>query len=202
MTDKEQIMIDGVDIMDCDYYYVEQATDQVKCDNYGGYCQEHENCPFKQLTRKTQECEQKEKELLSNEKIINKLMKEVDELKQECEEYKKRAVCFKDVNKQLGYKYLTIKQECEELKEEIINKNEKIKELRFSVSDLTNRLCNLNAEQSFRIVDLEQALNEIEKYQKRNCETCSFYKTDKCGISCQTFVIIDIINKAKDGNNE
>lgn len=89
-----------------------------------------------------------------------------------------------------------------QFKAEIINKNEKIKELRFSVSDLTNRLCNLNAEKSFRIVDLEQALNEIEKYQKRNCETCSFYKTDKCGISCQTFVIIDIINKAKDGKNE
>lgn len=39
-----------------------------------------------QLARKTQECEQKDKELLSNEKIINKLMKEVDELRQECEE--------------------------------------------------------------------------------------------------------------------
>ena len=87
--------------------------------------------------------------------------------------------------------------ECEKLKKEIINKNEKIKELRFSVSDLTNRLCFLNAEKSFRIVDLEQALDDIEKYQKRNCETCSFYKTDKCGISCQAFVIIDIINKAK-----
>lgn len=55
----------------------------------------------------------------------------------------------------------TLENKCEELKKEIINKNEKIKELRFSVSDLTNRLCYLNAGKSFRIVDLEQALDEI-----------------------------------------
>lgn len=30
MTDKEQIMIDGVDILDCDSYYVEQETAYVK----------------------------------------------------------------------------------------------------------------------------------------------------------------------------
>lgn len=58
MTDKEQIIIDGVDIMECDYYYVEQETDQVKCDEFGGYCREHKNCDFKQLARKTQECEE------------------------------------------------------------------------------------------------------------------------------------------------
>ena len=45
----------------------------------------------------------------------------------------------------------------------------------------------------------EQALDDIEKYQKRNCETCVFNKTDKCDISCQIFVILDIISKAKDG---
>lgn len=59
-----------------------------------------------------------------------------------------------------------LKKQNEELKKEIINKNEKIKELRFSVSDLTNRLCYLNAEKSFRIVDLEQTLDEIEKELK------------------------------------
>ena len=58
MTGEEQIIIDGVDIIDCDYFYVEQETDQVKCDNYSGYCRQHKNCPFKQLARKTQECEE------------------------------------------------------------------------------------------------------------------------------------------------
>ena len=58
MTDKERIIIDCVDIMECDYYYVEQETDQVKCDEFSGYCREHKNCYFKQLARKTQECEE------------------------------------------------------------------------------------------------------------------------------------------------
>lgn len=62
MTDKE-IIVDGVNIIDCDYFYVEQETDQVKCDNYSGYCREHKNCPFKQLARKTQECEKYRKAL-------------------------------------------------------------------------------------------------------------------------------------------
>lgn len=46
--------------------------------------------PF-EIKKLRQECEQKEKELLSNEKIINKLMKEVDELKQECEKLKNQV---------------------------------------------------------------------------------------------------------------
>lgn len=41
----------------------------------------------------------------------------------------------------------------------------------------------------------KQALNEIETYQKRNCETCVFANTPKCNVSCQIFVILDIINK-------
>ena len=73
-----------------------------------------------------------------------------------CDEIKNCPI--KENFKQLQFKTA----ECEKLNKEIINKNEKIKELRFSVSDLTNRLCYLNAEKSFRIVDLEQALDEIK----------------------------------------
>lgn len=102
MTDKQTI-IDGVNVYGC-VQFIQEEEDYC---NLGGSCKGWPNCYYKQLVRKT--------------------------------------------------------QECEELKKEIINKNEKIKELRFSVSDLTNRLCSLNAEKSFRIVDLEQTLNEIEK---------------------------------------
>ena len=66
MTDKEQIMIDGVDILDCDNYYVEQETDQVKCDLSGEYCRENKNCFYKQLARKTQECEELKQRLECN----------------------------------------------------------------------------------------------------------------------------------------
>ena len=92
--------------------------------------------------------------------------------------------------------YKRKERECEELKKEIINKNEKIKELRFSVSDLTNRLCYLNAEKSFRIVDLEQTLKEIEEEMEwvvNNRECYDLRDADRCER------ILDIINKAKDG---
>ena len=81
MADKEQIIIDGVNVYGC----VQFIQEEEDCCNLGGSCKGWPNCYYKQLIRKIEECEQKEKELLSNEKIINKLMKEVDELKQECE---------------------------------------------------------------------------------------------------------------------
>ena len=90
----------------------------------------------------------------------------------------------------------------EGLKKEIINKNEKIKELRLSVSDLTNRLCYLNAEKSFRIVDLEQALDEIAAhYQKVIKNITNYDDSYDASISIKALHnISDIINKAKDGN--
>ena len=148
MADKE-IIIDGVDVSKC--YRYQKKT---------GYCKgafkpeelpfcENFDCEFKQLARKT--------------------------------------------------------QECEELKKEIINKNEKIKELRFSVSDLTNRLCFLNAEKSFRIVDLEQTLDEIKKELKEDlyCESqeCGCDDFEEC-LKCTKEHILDIINKTKGEGNE
>lgn len=141
---------------------------------------------LKRLARKTQECEQKEKELLSNEKIINKLMKEVDELKQECEEYKKRAVCFKDVNKQLGYKYLTIKQECEELKKQL----ETSEKWRIKAE-------SLNENFELKNTCYRKALEEIEEVIKTPCaEDCVYYELSRC-YDCIKTSILDITSKAK-----
>ena len=55
MTDKETIMIDGVDVNECAYFdYENEGTRE--CDAYGNEC-EANNCYFKQLARKTQELE-------------------------------------------------------------------------------------------------------------------------------------------------
>ncbi len=121
MTDKEQIIIDGVDVSRCTYV-VCKAT----CKNT--------DCYYKQLQRKT--------------------------------------------------------AECEELKEL----------LRLRINDRIEKLGRAIERRNIKIDKYKQALDEIEKYQKRNCETCVFHKTHKCGISCQTFVILNIINKAKDIN--
>lgn len=95
MTDKEQIIINGVDVSKCDKLIVNQlygyACNCEEDTHIISSCKNRHNCYYKQLARKTQECEQKEKELLSNKKIINKLMKEDDELKQECEKLKNQV---------------------------------------------------------------------------------------------------------------
>lgn len=67
--------------------------------------------------------------------------------------------------------------------------------------DITPHSSNPEYRENFYSQDskYKKALDEIEKYQRMNCETCVFNKTEKCGISCQKFVILDIINKAKNG---
>lgn len=88
------------------------------------------------------------------------------------------------------YKQLQRKeQECEELKKQLMQKSE--------------RLCYLNAEKSFRIVDLEQTLDEIEKELKEDiyCESqeCGCDDFEEC-LKCTKEHILDIINEAKENN--
>lgn len=67
MTNKEQIIIDGVDVSKCRYFRPGSA---LTCSRmYGGACDNkysNELCYFKQLAHKTRECEELEKE---NKKI-------------------------------------------------------------------------------------------------------------------------------------
>lgn len=96
MANREQIIIDGVDVSGCisfdkDNEYNICCYEDTRGDKilFANFCVENKNCYYKQLARKTKECEQKEKELLSNEKILNKLMKEVDELMNKTDRYRK-----------------------------------------------------------------------------------------------------------------
>ena len=100
---------------------------------------------------------------------------------------------FCEIEPNCYYKQLKRKeQECEMLKKEIINRNEKIEELRFSVSDLTNRLCDLNAEKSFRIVDLEQTLTKIKKIAERGFQ----HSQCNCGAKADLDLILQKICEA------
>lgn len=87
----KKLIIDGIDVSKCSSIDIDCGV--VYCSEYGRnvYCESNNSCYYKQLQRKTAECEQKEKELLSNKKIINKLMKEVHKLKQECEKLKNQV---------------------------------------------------------------------------------------------------------------
>lgn len=192
MTDK-QIIIDGVDVSKCEGIDL-SLHPLAKCKflkfktSDGGiagiWCFDHTKCNFKQLARKTQECEELKKQLMQKSEVDMFFNTPIEGWSNDpC------GIC-------------PHKAENEELKKEIINKNEKIKELRFSVSDLTNRLCLLNAEKSFRIVDLEQTLDEIEKELKEDiyCENqeCGCDDFEEC-LKCTKEHILDIVSRAKGG---
>ena len=65
MTDKEQIIIDGVDVSECVSFdklngqniccYEDTREDKIP---FANFCVENKDCYFKQLARKTQECEE------------------------------------------------------------------------------------------------------------------------------------------------
>lgn len=189
MSDKEKIIIAGVNVSKCEYV-CNTAFGNIGCKlpfNEEIHCCNIPNCYYKQLQRKEQECEELKKQLMQKSEVDMFFNTPIEGWSNDpC------GIC-------------PHKAENEELKKEIINKNEKIKELRFSVSDLTNRLCYLNAEKSFRIVDLEQTLDEIEKELKEDiyCESqeCGCDDFEEC-LKCTKEHILDIINEAKDTTNE
>ena len=62
MTNKEQIIIDGVNVSECQDFYISTVGNNkychCDCDNTPYLaCKDNQNCYFKQLARKTQECE-------------------------------------------------------------------------------------------------------------------------------------------------
>lgn len=151
---QEQIIIDGVDVSGCTFV-VCKAT----CKNT--------DCYFKQLARKTQECEELKDTLrtLTRGVVLPTPEQEVIDL---TDRYLKALAPFQ---------------------------NEYFKGLdTTAIAELAKKSIRLTTENR----KLETALDEIEEYQKRNCETCSFAETKKCDIHCQVFVILDIISKAKE----
>ena len=198
MADKEQIIIDGVDIIDCDYFYVEQETDQVKCDNYSGYCREHKNCPFKQLARKTQECEKLNNKIIDMNSIIedaainlgNKdftlydLPFEIKKLSQECENLKAEE------------KYL--KQCCQKAGEELAKHS-------FEYDGKEKNLVVQAIELNEKYEKLKKALEEIEEVIDSIFDRCPWRKTDSCmpvyNVCEELIKTLDIINKTKGETN-
>ena len=70
MTDKEQIICHGVDVSKCDrlnlnsaYGWDDPDMCSIPC------CKNAPNCLFKQLARKTQECEELKKQLMQKDEI-------------------------------------------------------------------------------------------------------------------------------------
>lgn len=197
MTD-EQIMIDGVDVSKCRYFRPGSA---LTCSRmYGGACDNkysNELCYFKQLARKTAECEG----LQARNEIVNKLLENlglsasgelkrvsfyVNKLKQKCEELKKTGNKY----------YVQVLDERDKLREDVAKFNEKLELIRTCGTEPLKAEC-------FRY---RKALEEIEEYCKKErdtwCDTHCDLSNKPCSERyCYPIInltdILDIIRKAK-----
>ena len=94
MTDKKEIMIDGVEVSGCKEYIwalshvcnlVNGRTDKFECNYYP-------NCYFKQLARKEQECDYWKHQAELGSETTDRLSKQLEEKIQECEKLKEQLM--------------------------------------------------------------------------------------------------------------
>lgn len=110
--DKEQIIIDGVDVSGCVSFdklngqniccYEDTREDKIP---FANFCVENKDCYFKQLARKTQEYEQLQEKYEALKLENQEGYEIVAELKQECEELKKKLRKFELENTTLQNRY-------------------------------------------------------------------------------------------------
>ena len=127
--------------------------------DYCKNCDVEPNCYFKQLARKTAECELLETQLESYYIGEAKLVQRNQELEQECEQIKEKYEALKLENQE-GYEIVAeLKHECEELKEE----NEEIKAQRDTYANLMNVYKNISKSRQ----DSEIVIDYIDKLEKK-----------------------------------
>ena len=92
MTSK-LIIIDGVDVSECEFYQIEANELYPKAQYCGSmrntFCENEPNCYFKQLQRKIQECKEKVLQMAECEVELEKYQNALEEIRQ---------IATKDVN--------------------------------------------------------------------------------------------------------
>ena len=188
MTDKERIIIDGLDVNKCKHFCLEQQIPDLPLAGFSKICGEeyiakecknNSNCYFKQLARKTQECEELKKKLMQKDEINTFLNAPIGGWSNNpCD------ICESKNN------YEQLKQECEELKEDLKRYKGVLKDTTVTKIDyLQESLANQNKADRYRKA-LEEIEEEIKKYQCDNCE-------DYHCASCDMKDILNIINETK-----
>ena len=103
MTDKEQIIIDGINVKKCKHFCLEPQIPDMALAGFSKICgeeyiakecEDNPDCYFKQLARKTRECE----ELISEKDFY---LQKIAVLEQECEELKRQKAVLKSWSKHL-----------------------------------------------------------------------------------------------------
>ena len=103
MIDKEQIIIDGVDVSECVSFdklngqniccYDDTREDKIP---FANFCVENKDCYFKQLARKTQECEELKAYAQRQENQREEYYKEFLKKDKALDEIK--SICLKDIH--------------------------------------------------------------------------------------------------------
>ena len=235
MADKQQIIINGGDVNECDFFIKNRDKYLCRCAKINSFgdivtpknaensnCLDNYNCYYKQLARKTQECELLETQLESYHIGEPKLRQRIQELEEECEQIKEKYEALKLENQE-GYEIVAeLKQECEELKERKLklelnenhNKNEikklkkrirkdreffknKISSLTLARKEFSEALDHFNWQIGLVKNDrYRKALEEIEKILKDEiCEECP--GKEGCKAGCKEHQCLDIISRAK-----
>lgn len=92
MTDKEKIIIDGVNVSECKYLHKSIFNENAHlCDcaiNVFQNCLNTPNCYYKQLQRKTAECEKWRHQAELGSDTTDRLAKQLELKEQECEKLK------------------------------------------------------------------------------------------------------------------
>lgn len=109
MTDKEQRIVDGVDVSSCPACNlncgIPQCSEFFKHFPSSIYCRDNPNCLFKQLARKTQECEELKKKLrdleLKNTTLQNRYQ-QLDGSMTELNRYRKALEEIEGIAKNFG----------------------------------------------------------------------------------------------------
>lgn len=159
MTENKPIMIDRVDVSGCKFWkgYCRLSS---LCDYAGHLCECTPNCYFKQLSRKTHECEELSKNSIGFAKKCQKLELEIfhlkdknnvltrqlDQLKAENEEYKKKFQEFFNIDN----------QECWNtafLQDEKAKSEQKLELIRKKVQAYIDDEADLTPEQVIQIID-------------------------------------------------
>lgn len=106
MTDKEQIIIDSVDVSKCKHFPLLMYKDHPKwtvCHEWGsGECRKRPDCYFKQLARKTQECEELKEQLKIKDNENSNLNKKYRQEQDERRSYRKALEEIEGIAKNFG----------------------------------------------------------------------------------------------------
>ena len=219
MTDKEQIIIDGVDVSGCRYGEIEKDVFKCSCEynvrSASMFCKDNPNCHYKLYKRKEQEYEELRQ---YHNKCCEEFEKEKQNLIDRYNQFSKDFFIGKYCKKEYCDLLKAKEQECEELKRKLSNQeqlyqneieiyNESCLQLRQENDDLYLERLALNTANSginslLEIKEQEndryrKALEEIEEYAKENDEMLQGYHHEWAN----NRQILEIINKAKGEGN-